>query len=547
MSTLRVSNIEAKADPSSSTVDEQVKITNSNGDVLLYVDGRTSGITTVGINTTAEVFKVDSYKNFEYSGIITAASFSGPIDASTGTFSGDVTISGNLGVAGTITYEDVARVDATGISTFREGFGVGPLAGIALTAYSDGSIRTSGIITASSFSGSLAASNLTGALPAISGASLTGINTAFGNSSVNTTGIITATAFIPSAGQLSHRNLIINGEMQVAQHGTAEITAPDDTSTYRADRYRFAENTSGSVGMSIQNGTGEFEKCLKVRVLSTDTSVGSNDRATIVYVIEDKDAKQLQWGTSNGKSVTLSFWVRSNVAGQTFCLNVYNSGTNNRTYIAEYTLPSGTANTWQKKTLTIPGDTTGTWGHIAVRWVLMGGSDKVGSAGWGAWSGSGGLEMQTSNQYNWMGDSNDFHLTGVQLEVGSVATPFEHRSYGDEFLRCCRYYYKLERRFTAAGRGAGSSAYLASVSTPVPLRAQPTIGTGTNSSSEGFSIRVYKYDGISDSSATPTVGTGGWAAGNNHITIYQGSHSVVDDRVLNIYMGGGYIDFNSEL
>ena len=136
-----------------------------------------------------------------------------------------------------------------------------------------------------------------------------------------------------------------------------------------------------------------------------------------------------------------------------------------------------------------------------------------------------------------------FELTGVQFEAGSEATPFEHRSYQDEFLRCCRYYYRLERRFTAAGRGAGSSAFLASVSTPVPLRVQPTLGTGTNSSSESFTIRAYKYDGISDSTATPTVGTGGWAAGNNHITIYQGSHSVTDDRVLNIYMGGGYIDF----
>tara|TARA_B100001113_G_scaffold68835_1_gene53248 strand:- start:221 stop:910 length:690 start_codon:yes stop_codon:yes gene_type:complete len=221
MSTLRVSNIEAKADPSSSTVDEQVKITNSNGDVLLYVDGRTSGITTVGINTTAEVFKVDSYKNFEYSGIITAASFSGPIDASTGTFSGNVTISGDLGI--------------------------GPLAGIALTAYKDGSIRTSGIVTAASFSGSgvnltsipagqltgtvadaristLTASKLTGALPAISGANLTGVGASFGNSSVNTSGIITATAFIPSAGQLSHRNIIINGDMSVAQRGTSDTS-----------------------------------------------------------------------------------------------------------------------------------------------------------------------------------------------------------------------------------------------------------------------------------------------------------------------------------
>ena len=93
-------------------------------------------------------------------GVSTATTFKGAIDASTGAFSSNVTISGNLGVAGTITYEDVARVDATGISTFREGFGVGPLAGIALTAYKDGSIRTSGIITANTYYGSGA--NLTG-------------------------------------------------------------------------------------------------------------------------------------------------------------------------------------------------------------------------------------------------------------------------------------------------------------------------------------------------------------------------------------------------
>ena len=138
-------------------------------------------------------------------------------------------------------------------------------------------------------------------------------------------------------------------------------------------------------------------------------------------------------------------------------------------------------------------------------------------------------------------------IASVQLEEGTQATRFDHRSYQEEFLLCSRYYYRLEGRFTAAGRGAGSSAYLASVSTPVPLRAQPTIGTGTNSAGESFNIRVYKYDGISDSTNTPTVGTRGWMAGNNHITMYQTGHSVVDDRVLNIYLGGGYIDFKSEL
>ena len=118
-------------------------------------------------------------------GIVTATKLSGPFDSLTSgsiNVSGDATISGNLGVAGTITYEDVARVDATGISTFREGLNIGPLAGIAATVYKDGSIRSTGIVTATSFSGSganltsIPAGQLTGALPAISGASLTGID-----------------------------------------------------------------------------------------------------------------------------------------------------------------------------------------------------------------------------------------------------------------------------------------------------------------------------------------------------------------------------------
>ena len=120
----------------------------------------------VGIGSTIPNATLDIGGDGYFTGIITATKFSGPVDTTTGTFSSDVTISGNLGVAGTITYEDVARVDATGVSTFREGFGVGPLAGIALTAYKDGSIRTSGIVTAASFEGSGAnLSNLPASAP----------------------------------------------------------------------------------------------------------------------------------------------------------------------------------------------------------------------------------------------------------------------------------------------------------------------------------------------------------------------------------------------
>ena len=129
----------------------------------------------VGIGSTIPNATLDVGGDGYFTGIVTATTFSGnvtggisggTVSGSTGTFSSDVTISGDLGVGGTITYEDVARVDATGLSTFREGFGVGPLAGLALTAYKDGSIRTSGIVTAASFEGSGAnLSNLPASAP----------------------------------------------------------------------------------------------------------------------------------------------------------------------------------------------------------------------------------------------------------------------------------------------------------------------------------------------------------------------------------------------
>ena len=141
---------------------------------------------------------INSSTNAVLSGIVTT----GPLNSSTGNFSSNVTISGNLGVAGTITYEDVARVDATGVSTFREGFGVGPLAGIALTAYKDGSVRTSGIVTAASYYGS--------------GANLTGITAGqfFGNA----TGVSTTKNVGVATDSVTHTNLVGAGNSFVGMY-----------------------------------------------------------------------------------------------------------------------------------------------------------------------------------------------------------------------------------------------------------------------------------------------------------------------------------------
>jgi len=142
-------------------------------------------------------------------GNVEATKFVGPVEGnisggtvagSTGTFSSNVTIDGNLGVGGTITYEDVARVDATGISTFREGFNLGPLSGIALTAYKDGSIRSTGIITASSFVGD--------------GSGLTGASQFFGNA----TGVSTTKNVGVATGSVTHTNLVGAGNSFVGMY-----------------------------------------------------------------------------------------------------------------------------------------------------------------------------------------------------------------------------------------------------------------------------------------------------------------------------------------
>ena len=363
----------------------------------------------------------------------------------------------------------------------------------------------------------------------------------------------TCTAKITSingGSQLSHRNKVINGAMLINQRATSYT---DTGTSYTLDRFRHRTSGLNFDTTTTQDSSAPdgFKKSLKVTPDSVQTPSGGHN-GVFETKLEGQDVQDFAHGTSSAKQMTISFYAKSssqnnnhNYSFQIIKVDV--GGSNGRYVLQPFTVTSS----WQKFTFTFPGDTSnaiidGNVKALRLVWNLSSGpSDLVSATNtWTVgdyWRGVTGMNNFMDNT------SNEFYLTGVQLEVGDTATSFEHRTYQDEFLRCCRYYYKLEGRFTAAGRGAGSSAYLASISTPVPLRSQPTIGTGTNSESESFSVRVYKYDGISDSTNTPTVGTRGWMAGNNHITLYQTGHSVVDDRVLNVYMGGGYIDFDSEL
>lgn len=265
-----------------------------------------------------------------------------------------------------------------------------------------------------------------------------------GGIAIGTDGHVTVDGLqMPNAGALSNRNLIINGAMQVAQRGTSTSVSSATPDFYLIDRFFHLVVGSAVTTYSQEaDSPAGFANSLKLAPTTASASLAASDQYKLEHRIEGLNVAHLGWGTANAQTVTLSFWIKSNLTGNTQ-VAVVNSA-NDRFYVATFTIDS--ANTWEKKTLTVPGDTTGTWLTdntigIRLRW------------------GSFGTDLQTStldqwhavsgNQHNSRSDSpinfasstsNTLYLTGVQLEVGSTATPYEHRSYSDELAKCMRYY-----------------------------------------------------------------------------------------------------------
>lgn len=239
-----------------------------------------------------------------------------------------------------------------------------------------------------------------------------------------------------SAMGIVGRNKIINGKMDIYQRGSSFA---NPANAYTLDRWNYGTaGTTGVVTVSAQSdvpSSNEFQTSLRVLVTTADTTQDAGDVAAIWQRIEGTNARDLI-----GKTFTLSFWVRSAKTG-IHCAYFKNSGLD-RTYVMEYTV--NTANTWEYKTVTVTGGliTAGTWNWTAgagleMGFTLMAGSSNRTSAN--AWQ--TGNFLATNNQVNVLDTVNNiFAITGVQLEEGSVATPFEHRLLGQELVLCQRYY-----------------------------------------------------------------------------------------------------------
>jgi hypothetical protein len=278
------------------------------------------------------------------------------------------------------------------------------------------------------------------------------------------------------------RNRIINGDMRIDQRNAGAAVSPVP-SGFSVDRFLIFNLTDGS--FSAQRDTvapAGFTNSLKWTTTTADSSLSADQRCGILQIIEGFNTADLGFGTANAQSVAISFWVRSSLTG-TFAVGLRNNGAA-RAYVTSYTISS--ANTWEYKTITIPGDTSGTWltdngVGIQLTWSLGAGSNFQTTAG--SWQ-NGNLQGVTG-QVQVMGTLNaTWQVTGVQLEAGSVATPFERRPFGTELALCQRYYYRALG--VSLGVGFCQSTTQARFFVPfhVPMRDAPSAleqsGTASN-------------------------------------------------------------------
>ena len=347
----------------------------------------------------------------------------------------------------------------------------------------------------------------------------------------NTDGTCTANI----TNNLSNRNLIINGAMQVAQRGTSSTSAGYQT----VDRFNVSWYNTDQVALTQSQSTDappDFSKSFKVDVTTAETTLDANEYSWIRYALEAQDCQQLNYNSSNAKSVTLSFWVKSYQTGDfAVNLNKYPDGSN-RSITSTYTVNQSA--TWEKKTITFVGDTAGGGIDdnadmgISIYFFLAAGTDFKGSSAntnqWADYTSAGWANGQAVNLFS--STDNYLQITGVQLEVGSVATDFEHRSYQDEFLRCCRYFYFTNAQHFSVGRGNNSDGFVGWIELQVPLRASPSVTlTG--------GLRQYGIDSYSDSTTAPTIPS--FRANQKGIRINQTGHSGVnDDCVLTVQTNG---------
>ena len=278
-----------------------------------------------------------------------------------------------------------------------------------------------------------------------------------------------------STVNLGRRNIIINGAMQVAQRATSVTFNSTGGGYQTVDRFRFAGNRDQYVATLSQasDSPSGFGRSFKVATTTQETSLDASNQLNIQHRLEGQDLQQLKKGTSDAEKLTLSFYVKSSIA-TTFTVNLVDID-NTRTIASTYTINS--TDTWEFKTITFEGDTTGTLDNnnarsLDLKFWLDGGTTYTSGTLATSWASSNNANTISATTGFMTTANSTWQITGIQLEVGSVATPFEHRSFGEEKRLCQRYYFQTATQ-NFAGVATSTDRLLCGYRIP-DMRASPT-------------------------------------------------------------------------
>ena len=288
-------------------------------------------------------------------------------------------------------------------------------------------------------------------------------------------------------GQIGgRRNIVINGAMMVAERSTS--TQFSNSNGFVCDRFECSNQTDGAITFSqstdVPSGQG-FINSTKINVDTADSSLAATQHALFQQKVEGLNSSQLMWGTSNAENISVSFWIKSSLTG-TFTYYALDESADSQSYVQTFTIDS--ANTWEKKTFIIEGPTTGGTTDFPITnatsfftGISLGVGSTHQTSTTGSWHSTANFAASTSSAVKLIGTASaNMYVTGWQIELGNQATPFEHRSFGEELRLCQRYYFEPASNLSIGTRGRNGYGQ-GSVLFPVTMRAAPTL-TGTLSS-----------------------------------------------------------------
>ena len=358
-------------------------------------------------------------------------------------------------------------------------------------------------------------------------------------------------ALIGSQSALSNRNLFINGAMQVAQRG-ADIDGVANGGLC-TDRFKFSIANTDNLVINLDQSTDTpagFNNSLKVSVGTAESAIAADEFFSFGQTVEAQNCQRMGYGSSSAKKLTLSFYVKSSVTG-TYAISLFQSDASSspdrRYHSKTYTINS--ANTWEYKTVTINPNTNDAIANdngvgLRVDWTLSAGTNYTSGSN-DTWGDS--TNWMVGHNASWITTSGaTFFLTGAQLEIGEQATPFEHRSFGDELARCQRYF---QMQVSGTGVAPNTTACDFNIQLQTSMRDSPTISSQdgemqiTNVTAADFNSSSLTVSGASSRSGGDALYQGGRVRLSGFSGLTAGDDYIIDVNTDN----SGKITYDAEL